>query len=218
MKPNSGHGVDALFRVGWCRSVGVRGLLPAPFAHTPFAQPFPWSWSAGGGGGRSGAGGGIHRPAVARGAGPPSLSLRRRRRGAPSHPQGRTAALCRAERGHCAIAECPRGSAAAHTRPTPVPMPKRRPTRGRAIPGPMPVRRLLAHCKCIAGTPQGLGNLVYNHPPQFGEEIPTIRQNNSAGLFFGEMLPSHQDYGPGPPNTLSLWLLCCQRHVETLSS
>ena len=55
-------------------------------------------------------------------------------------------------------------------------------------------------------------------PPQFGEEIPTIRQNNSAGLFFSEMLPSHQDYGPGPPNTLSLWLLCCQRHVETLIS
>ena len=55
-------------------------------------------------------------------------------------------------------------------------------------------------------------------PLQFGEEIPTIRQNNSVGLFFGEMLPSHQDYGPGPPNTLSLWLLCCQRHVETLIS
>ena len=55
-------------------------------------------------------------------------------------------------------------------------------------------------------------------PPQFGEEIPTIRQDNSAGLFFGEMLPSHQDYGPGPPSTLSLWLLCCQRHVETLVS
>ena len=50
---------------------------------------------------------------------------------------------------------------------------------------------------------------------------PPIRRrntNNSAGLFFGEMLPSHQDYGPGPPNTLSLWLLCCQRHVETLIS
>ena len=58
----------------------------------------------------------------------------------------------------------------------------------------------------------------FQPPPQFGEEIPTIRQNNSAGLFFGEMLPSHQDYGPGPPNTLSLWLLCCQRHVETLIS
>ena len=55
-------------------------------------------------------------------------------------------------------------------------------------------------------------------PPQFGEEIPTIRQDNSAGLFFGELLPSHQDYDPGPPNTLSLWLLCCQRHVETLVS
>ena len=55
-------------------------------------------------------------------------------------------------------------------------------------------------------------------PPKFGEEIPTIPQNNSAGLFFSEMLPSHQDYGPGPPNTLSLWLLCCQRHVETLIS
>ena len=54
--------------------------------------------------------------------------------------------------------------------------------------------------------------------PQFGEEIPTIRQNNSAGLFFGKMLPSHQGYGPGPPNTLSLWLLCCQGHVETLIS
>ena len=33
-------------------------------------------------------------------------------------------------------------------------------------------------------------------PPQFGEEIRTIRQNNSAGLFFGEMLPSHRDYAP----------------------
>ena len=55
-------------------------------------------------------------------------------------------------------------------------------------------------------------------PPHFGEEIPTIRQDNSAGLFFGELLPSHQDYDPGPPNTLSLWLLCCQRHVETLVS
>ena len=62
------------------------------------------------------------------------------------------------------------------------------------------------------------GRGLSNHPPQFGEEIPTIRQDNSAGLFFGELLPSHQDYGPGPPNTLSLWLLCCQRHVETLVS
>ena len=41
-------------------------------------------------------------------------------------------------------------------------------------------------------------------PPQFGEEIPTIWQDNSAGLFFGELLPSHQDYDPGPPNTLCL--------------
>ena len=66
---------------------------------------------------------------------------------------------------------------------------------------------------CIPGSP-GI-----NPPrPQFGEEIPTIRQNNSAGLFFSEMLPSHQDYGPGPPNTLSLWLLCCQRDVENLIS
>ena len=60
--------------------------------------------------------------------------------------------------------------------------------------------------------------IVLQPPPQFGEEIPTIRQDNWAGLFFGELLPSHQDYDPGPPNTLSLWLLCCQRHVETLVS
>ena len=59
---------------------------------------------------------------------------------------------------------------------------------------------------------------VIQPAPQFGEEIPIIWQNNSPGLFFGEMLPSHQDYGPGPQNTLSLWLLCCQRHVETLIS
>ena len=61
-------------------------------------------------------------------------------------------------------------------------------------------------------------NAPFQPTPQFGEEIPTIRQDNSAGLFFGELLPSHQDYDPGPPNTLSLWLLCCQRHVETLVS
>ena len=36
-----GRGAHALFRVGWCRSVGVQGLLPAPFGHTPFARPFP---------------------------------------------------------------------------------------------------------------------------------------------------------------------------------
>ena len=69
-----------------------------------------------------------------------------------------------------------------------------------------------------AAVTKSSGSRYSQPPPQFGEEIPTIRQNNSAGLFFGEMLPSHQDYGPGPPNTLSLWLLCCQRHVETLIS
>ena len=36
-----GRGAHALFRVGWCRSVGVQGLFPAPFGHAPSARPFP---------------------------------------------------------------------------------------------------------------------------------------------------------------------------------